>query len=303
MIRRGTNDDKKVIFDLYAKSGVLSFDGQEDYFVNSFNAANVIVNEVNGHVVASTQVDDAVLMLHNKRIASGIVCGMFYERSKGTKWFEALKSEVFDQQQYKNLITIIPTGNPSEYYKYGFEDIYQQRLYTINRNDFENASFAGVGKNFKIDELYAIYKEFIGNFDGYLLRDRQYYSDLITLIQKKKYNLAVYHDENNKALGYMIYYIEASKVVVKEIMYLNGLALTRMLCYGLRLKNTIHVFVSANEDLSKAFPKIKYKLVTNAVAKVNDYELFNRLYGGKAQGAKDAFACEENALYFNDLNY
>lgn len=303
MIRRGTADDKKVIFDLYTKSGILSFDGQEDYFVNSFNADNVIVNEVNGHVVSSIQMDETVLMLHDKRIACGIGCGMFYERSKGLKWFEALKTEVFDQQQYQNLITIIPTNNPSEYYKYGFEDVYQQRVYTINRNDLENASFAGVGKNFRIDELYAIYKEFISNFDGYLLRDRQYYSDLITLIQKKKYNLAVYHDESNKALGYMIYYIESSKVVVKEIMYLNGLALTRLLCYGLRLKNAIHVFVSSNEDLSKAFPKIKYKLVTNAVVKINDFDLYNKLFGTKASSVVEAFALEDNALYFNDLNY
>lgn len=303
MIRRGTENDKKAIFDLYTKSSMLNLDRQDDYFVNGFDSSKIIVNEVNGHVVSSIQMNEGVIMLHQKRIACGIATGLFYERTKGAKWFENLKQEVFDQQQYQNLITIIPTEHPEEFYKYGFEDIYKQRLYTINKNDFENSSFAGVGKNFKIDELYEIYKQFIVNFDGYLIRDRQYYSDLVSLIQKKKYNLALYHDQNNQALGYMIYYIEASKVVVKEIMYLNGLALTRLICYGLRLKNNVHLYVSANEDLSKAFPKIKYKLLTSAVARINDFSLFQKLYHLPLTNSQEGFKKAESALYFNDLNY
>ena len=303
MIRRGKDEDKRAIFELYTKSGVPNLESQDEYFVNAFIPENVLVNDINGFVVASIQTNYHPMMLHDSRLSAAVVFGQFYDRSKGIKYFDALKEEVFEQQKYKTLVTIVPTKNPVEYERYGFEPVYKQRLYTIARSDLKNSSFLGVNKNFKVKDLVSVYSAFIKNFNGYFLRDYNYYMNLIDILQIKRYNLVVFYDDAGDCKGYMIYYIESSKIVIKEIIYLDGLALTRLLCYALRRKRSVQVFVSENENLSKAYPSVSYKLVNNYVVRINDYELFNKLYGSNVTTSSEGFNLLNKALYINDLNY
>lgn len=303
MIRRGKQEDKRAIFDLYTKNGILNFESQDEYFINAFIPENVLVNDVNGSVVASLQTNYHSLMLHDKRLAASVVFGQFYDRSKGIKYHDSLKQEAFQQQKYKTLITIIPTKNPTEYERYGFEPIYNQRLYNISRNQLKNSSYKGVRRDFKVKDLVDVYNSFIKNFNGYLLRDYNYYMNLIDLLQIKRYNLVAFYDEELVCKGYMIYYIDGSKIVVEEIIYLDGLALTRLLCYALRRKRSIQVYVSEHEDLTKAYPSINYKLVNKYVARINDFELFNKLYDSSITTTLEGFNLLNKALYINDLNY
>lgn len=303
MIRRGREEDKRAIFDLYTKSGIPDLKSQDEYFINAFIPENVLVNDVNGFVVASMQTNYHPLMLHEKRLSASVIFGQFYDSSKGIKYYDVLKEEVFDQQKYKTLVTIIPTKNPAEYERYGFEAVYNQRLYTISRSDLENSSYAGVNKSFKVKDLVNAYDEFIKNFNGYMVRDYNYYMNLIDLLQMKRYNLVAFYDDDGNCKGYMIYFIESSKIVIEEIIYLDGLALTRLLCYALRRKKSIQVFVSEHEDLSKAYPSVSYKLVNSYVARINDFELFNQLYESNVTTTMEGFSLLGKALYINDLNY
>lgn len=150
MIRRGKEEDKRAIFDLYTKSGVLNFESQDEYFINAFIPENVLVNDVNGYVVASMQTNYHPMILHNKRLSASVAFGQFYDRSKGIKYFDALKEEAFEQQRYKTLVTIIPTNNPVEYERYGFEPIYNQRLYTISRSNLKTALIPESAKTLKL---------------------------------------------------------------------------------------------------------------------------------------------------------
>lgn len=303
MIRRGKEEDKRAIFDLYTKSGVPNFESQDEYFINAFIPENVLVNDVNGSVVASMQTNYHPMILHDKRLSASVVFGHFYDRSKGIKYYDALKDEVFEHQKYKTLVTIVPTKTPAEYERYGFEPIYNQRLYTISRSHLKNSSYSGVSRSFKVKDLVDVYEAFIKNFNGYLLRDYNYYMNLIDLLQIKRYNLVAFYDEQSLCKGYMIYYIESSKIVVEEIIYLDGLALTRLLCYVLRRKKSIQVYVSEHEDLTKAYPSVSYKSVNRYVARINDFELFNKLYESNITTTSEGFNLLNKALYINDLNY
>ena len=158
-------------------------------------------------------------------------------------------------------------------------------------------------KNFTIKDLVKVYTAFIENFNGYLIRDYNYYLNLIDLLQTKRYNLVAFYDDDAICKGYMIYYIDSNKVVIEEIIYLDGLALTRLLCYALRRKKSIQVYVSEHEDLSKAYPSVSYRLVNRYVARINDIELFNKLYESNVTTTKEGFNLFNKALYINDLNY
>ncbi len=303
MIRRGRKEDRTGIFDLYGRSNSLGFVNREDYFARKFVPENVVVNEINGHICASVQVDFCPLMVSGRKLAAGWLLGQFYDYSRGTKDINALIAEVSEQQKYRTLITIIPTDSPKDYGRYGFEEIYRKRVYTISRSHLANASYKGVTKDFTIDDLMKLYDGFVSHFNGYVYRDRGYWNRLIELLRFKRYNLAVYYDEENKPQGYMIYYIEAGKVSVVEIIYNNGIALTRLVCYALRLKSSIRLFTSENEDLTKAFPKVRYRLETTAVARVNDLEMFNRLYNCQAHSSREAFALGGKPLYLSEEYY
>ncbi len=303
MIRVGKKEDKKIIFDLYGRSTSFDFENREDYFAKSFCSENVLVNEINGHVTASLQVNHYPMILHNKRILVSYMFADFYDHSKGVKNLNNLVNQAVANEQYKTLITLVPRTNPGEFAMYGFTDVYGKREYTIAHSDLANASYQGVGKEFTIDEISELYNNFVSNFNGYLLRDRQYWLDLLDLLRFKRYNLAVYHNEQGLAEGYMIYYIEPNKVVAKEIVYSNGAALTRLLCYGLRLKKCIKVYTSANEDFTRAFPNVKYKRVTTMVAKVNDFDLFNKLYNCNVADNQAAFYLTGRPLFLNEEIY
>ncbi|MGN1398446.1 MAG: hypothetical protein ACI4WG_00375 [Erysipelotrichaceae bacterium] len=302
MFRRATEQDKRVIFDLYAKQSVIS-DSQDDYFNCSFVARNTIVNEINGHVVASLQVDYHKVMFNDLPIVASVVFAQFADRSKGSKHLESLRAEAIKQESYKSLFTFINCDNNKEYQKYGFDAVYYKRAYSINKKDFKEISYSGVSKDFDIDELLNVYRSFTEKFTGYFYRDRNYYVSLIDLLQNKRGNLACCYDSENKCVGYMIYFIDSTKVIVKELVYLNGYALSKLLSYCLRIKEDILVYVSNNEDLTKVFPKVTYKKVISTLVKVNDYELFNKLFACKVTSSLTAFKQDKRPLFLSDIRY
>lgn len=303
MFRRATTEDKKAIFDMYTKSGTLNLYNQDDYFSDSFIPQNVIVNEINGHVVSSLQINYHQTAFNDYKIIGGVIFGQFFEKSKGLRTLNNLRSEVVQQQEYKTLFTFIFTDDPKEYAEYGFEPIYFQRIYNISKKDIKSVCYDGVGKQFDIDDLVDVYKKFTIRFTGYFYRNKKYYLDLIELLQTKRGNLAVYYNEKRECQGYMIYYIEANKVIVKEMIYLNGTALTKLLSYCLRIKPHICVCVSQNEDLTKAYPKINHKEICHVVAKINDIELFNRLLNCNISTTSQGFQLADKPLYLNDMRY
>jgi len=299
MYRVATEQDKRAIYELYRKSAIVSTDNFDDYFACNFVAENTIVNEINGHVAASIQVNYYPILLYGKKVMTSYLFGRFTDKSKSTKYLNELTKQVIDYQNYKTLISIIPVENMNEFSKYNFDSVYKRRLYTINRSDLENASYQGVSIDITIEELMDLYNRFVSNFNGYFIRDRKYWVNLFELLKFKHYNIAIYHNEDGKAQGYMIYTIEPSKVVIKELIYDNGAALTRLLCYGLRNKRTVQVYVSQNENLERAFPNIKYKLVTCFVARINDFELFNELYQCNVSETMKGFYLNEIPLFIS----
>ncbi len=302
MFRRANQQDKRVIFDLYAKQPVIH-ESQDDYFNCSFIAKNTIVNEINGHVVASLQHDYHKVMFNDLPIVTSVIFAQFSDRTKGSRALENLRAEAIKQESYKTLFTFINCDNNKEYQKYGFDAVYYKRAYSLNKKDFKEITYSCVSKDFNVDQLLRVYRKFTEKFTGYFYRDRDYYVNLIDLLQSKRGNLACCYDSENKCVGYMIYFIDSSKVIVKELIYLNGYALSKLLSYCLRIKEDILVYVSNNEDLSKIFGKVPYKKVISTLVKINDFDLFNKLFACKVSSSITAFKQDKRPLFLSDVRY
>lgn len=303
MIRQGIPHDRQTLFELSNTSLALDYlSAQDFYFAHCFDAENLIVNEVNGHAVASLQVSYHTMMLHDVRIMASLFYGLLTDQNDTSgKWRRDLFLDAINEQSYRTLVTLLPTNEPEEYRRFGFMPVYQQKHYIVGRRDMPSASYYGTDKQFTISQLSAVYQAFISHFNGYILRDKEYWLKLIDELTVRRLNLAVYHC-NHQAEGYMIYRLSKKQTEVVELVYLNGKALIRLLNYGLRFKPQLDIAVSADEDLNRIFPKSPYTTSCSMTARVNDYKLFNSLYQSQVHDVQAAFAISPKPL-FNDERF
>ena len=300
MIRQGILADRKKVYDVHSSQvSINEYDEVERYFSYFIKPENLLVNEVNGHVVASCQINRHSMILNGRKIGVSTLMGMI-ARPEDRQYLDELLKEILNEQEHKNLITLAVTDKPRELKKYGFENLYSMKRYTINKKDLENRSFEGVTRSFEVKDVRRLYREFTANFNGYYYRDEEYWFELFRRLPQERKNMAVYVDSDGVAQGYMIYQIVKQKVVVHEIIYMNGAALIRLLCYGFRYRNNMEIVVSEGENLAVVFPKAKYKEEHGLMARVNNYELLNRLYGSDVRTVPGAFLMDGKPLYLNE---
>ena len=300
MIRQGILADRKKVYDIHSSQvSINEYDEKERYFSLFFKPENLLVNEVNGHVVASCQVNYHNMFLHGKKIGVSTLMGII-ARPEDQEYLDELIESVLDEQEHKMLVTLAVTDKPKELKKYGFESLYTRRRYTINKKDLENRSFEGVTRSFEVKDVRRLYSEFTANFNGYYDRDEEYWFELFKRLPQERKNMAVYISPEGAAEGYMIYQIVKQKVVIHEIIYMNGAALIRLMCYAFRYRNTMEILVSDGENLARVFPKAKYKEESGPMVRLNSAELFNRLYESDIKTAGGAFLMANKPLYLNE---
>ena len=79
-------------------------------------------------------------------------------------------------------------------------------------------------------------------------------------------------------------------VTVDEIVYMDTIALVKLLNYALLERHYITLSVSDSEDLLKIFPNAKVSPTIFAGMRINDYDLFNRLYNCDVSSVAQAIA-------------
>lgn len=302
MIRQGILADRKAIYDIHTSMvSINEYDQVERYFSYYLKPENLIVNEINGHVTASCQVNYHTMMLNGNKIGVTTLMGMIV-RPEDRKYLSEILDSVIDEQEHKNLITLALTNKPKELKKYGFESIYKRKRYYISKKDLENRSYEGVTRSFEVKDVRKLYKQFASNFNGYYDRDEEYWYELFKRLPQERKNIAVYYSPEGVAEGYLIYQISREKVYVHEIVYLNGAALIRLMCYAFRYRNNMEMIVSEGENLSAVFPRAKYEDVPGLMIRVNDYELLNRLCNSNFTSCKEAFRSYGKTIWLNEEN-
>ena len=300
MIREGYLSDRQAIYDLHSsKVNLGEYDRMEIYFARYFNADNIVVNEVNGHVVASSQINYHTLIFNGYRIAAGVVTATICDRNNRS-YLDTLLKDINDELEHKMLISLAITERPDDFSSLGFEPVYKRRRYEIDRKDMVNRSSDGVEKSFTAGEIAGVYKKFMGSFNGYYERDMIYWTNRFETFKYLKYSMVVYRNRDKAVEGYMVFGINNNDVYIDEIVYLSGSALVRMLCYAFKFKDRVTVMVSEHEDLNRIIPAARFRLETAAMAKVNNLTLFNNLFGTSAENTLEALSLSGKPLYINE---
>ena len=148
-------------------------------------------------------------------------------------------------------------------------------------------------------DMLKLYGQFVSRFNGYVVRDLNYFETLMKEIEAEKVRIiACYRDREIE--GYALLYLENKKLVIRECLYLNSRALLHLVNYALNILPEVTLQVSASENLVKLFPNSQYEEVDYTMVRLNDIELFNRLYNSNVSKVEEAMMMNDEPLYMHE---
>lgn len=302
MIKESSVLDKQKVLDLWKQS----YPTQDEeylkfYFEHVYDDGIGILKEQDDRIVSSLEMNYHTIQFAGKQLKASYILGVSTlpdYRRRGHML--SLMESALDEARHNCLITIIKAFNPKVYDHFGFEVAYYRKAYTIHRDMLHTVSSAHVSNSATPKELLAIYRKFILRFDGCYIRDEHYYETLLKELLLEQKKLCVYRNSHNEVMGYIIYQKKKQDIIIQEAIYVESVVLKRLLKKALGMEKEVTVMVSMCERLEKIFPMAIPKKQPYMMARINNYELFNKLYNVKVKNVKEAFAILKKPLWCHE---
>ena len=109
-----------------------------------------------------------------------------------------------------------------------------------------------------------------------------------------------YYDNRNQIAGYATLLSDGRQIKIEECVYLNSTALIKLVNVALLDKESVHLHVSAGENVRFIFPDAEVKNYGHTMVRLNDPQLFSRLFNTRIETVEDAFAISKNPLNMNE---
>lgn len=292
MVRDSSTEDKQEVFDLWRQA----YPTQDEaylrfYFDQLYDHGVGLISQMDGRVVASLEMNYHTLHFQGKQLKCSYILGASTlpdYRRRGH--MSALMESALDEARHNCLITLIKAFNPKVYHGFGFEVVYYRKSYTITKAMLHTVSDIRVCKDASEKELLDVYKRFTLRFDGYYVRDITYYETLQKELTLGNKHLLVYRNAQKEVCGYIIYQKKKQDIVIQEAIYLESVVLKRLLKRAIAQQNEVTLIVSDSERLEKIFPMVIPKKQSYMMARINNIELYNKLYNVKVKSVEEAFA-------------
>ena len=299
MIKKAQEIDVEIIKGMYAKLYSPQF--VSFYFENVFKPLNTYLIKDQDKIVSTLAINRHGLWLNDKKINVSYISSLYtLPEYRNSALFDVLIKEVIEEMTYNDLITIIQSKNLESSEKYGFKLIYQQKNYLLSRSQIPVYPSTGIVNITNIDDLANLYLQFTYYFDGYFHRDKDYYHLKLKWLNGCAYKLIGYNNQQGQLEGYLIYDPRSNPLVVKEIIYLNSIAFLKLISYVLNISENIILSLSNNENILKLIPTAVYNKKDYILARLNDVELFNRLYNSNVKNINEAFELSGKPLFLNE---
>lgn len=292
MLRDAGKQDKAEIYELWKQSypnqnrNYLNF-----YFKNIFDKGRCIALEQDQRIISSLQLNEHILRLRDKQLKISYILGVStlpdYRRRGHMR---RLMESALDEAGHNHLVTLIRGFYPKLYEQFGFETVYERKLYTVPRECLHKVSLTNISYAAEPQELLQAYQNFTKHFDGCYVRDREYYVLLLNEIVVTQKQMVVYRNRQGEVCGYLIFHKKKQEIHVEEAIYLESVVLMRLLKAAIGKEQEILVEVSQSEKLEKIFPLLIPKKQPFIMARINNPELFNKLYNLEVKSAAEAFA-------------
>ena len=273
----------------------------EYYFKNLYKPGNAYVKEVSGKVVSVLIRNPHDLMFNGRILRVSMIMGAATLREYRNKgYMRELMDIVLDACSHTELITLAGPQNPEFYEPFGFRRIYRRAEYTLQRSDVKRITNFGCAYEPTPIDLLKVYSNYIKRFNGFYARDLEYFVRFKKQITAVGGKIVAYYNGKNQIQGYAVMKPEGNELTVEEIVYLDSLSLIKLCNACLQEKRIIRLNVSEAENLSRLFPEAKVRYYDAAMARINDKDLFMRLFNRRIATTEDAFGISKRPLNLNE---
>lgn len=272
------------------------------YFEHIYKPENTLVLIEQGMLQSSCQRIPHEIMFNNRVLRTSMIVGVTTlptYQNKGN--MKKLMDVVMDEIDHQELITLVQAYDPTLYEKYGFEMMYYHKETTFTRNDIQKISNEGCSYLVNSEDMLRLYASFVKRFNGFYIRDCATFDRLKQEIEAQHGKIIAYYNEKQQLEGYATCIFTNKEVIFEECIYMNSIALTKLVNLALQIKPTVKVNTSQVEDLRFLFPSVTVKDVAFTMARINDMDLFNRLYQTKATSVTEAFESSGRPLFMNEF--
>ncbi len=286
--------DKQLIYSLY--NTALDDDSQSiDYFFTvHYDPSNFYIAKKGDLVICSMEMYDYDLYLKGYQIEVKLIHKIVFSNDCSEK----LKSEFIEaclkKLSYQKVLTL---SSLKLIQQYNFERIFMRKRYKLTRPELFNVDGYSISDHFETYELQEAYDSFVRHFDSYLYKDLEYFNKQLEFYRHHNYEVYVSRNSNHDIVGYIVYnYIEGELEVV-SIVYKDTLALLTLLNQAMGMNSHIYVTVSLSENFERVFGVMEYEVLDDAFVRINDEELFKRLFNTEHNSLKEFLSLNVRPLY------
>ncbi|NLC54578.1 MAG: GNAT family N-acetyltransferase [Erysipelothrix sp.] len=282
MVQKPKKQDKQQLYNLWKTIFAYADGGSINYFFNeTYNPDDfyLIKDEKEDLIVAGLLRDRQQLNLNGYIFEVSVLDNLFtlYKyRNQGI--MHSLLQKVLKELEYSELFSLIKTSKAKDFKQYGFETIYYKKRYLVNRADLYNVDGYSISDVYKPNDLLEVYTKFISRFNGHLIRNEKMFKNYINILKASGKEIFVTRNADKEIMGYLVYNYVASELVVVEIVYLDSISLLTLLNQAMGMNAYIYVDVSENENLDKVIDNLVYEVIDYMMIRINDKELFKRLF-------------------------
>lgn len=270
------------------------------YFQNEFFKTHCIVCEQDGRIISSLAMKEHVMSFLNRKLLVSYLEGVATlpdYRRRGH--MHELMNVALDEVSHNHLITLTRALNPKIFEPYGFETVCYHKFYMISRRHLDIGT-SGVSHQYDIQELLDVYEEYTKHFDGCIQRDIAYYRRFVERSMLQNGNICVCRDAKGNLSGYAAYHRTDEQAEIHEIIYLDSASFMKLAAYVCGSEDEVSVQVSQAERIEMLFPLAIGKRQRFLMARINNYELFNKLFNTKAETVTEAFALMKKPIMNNE---
>ncbi len=212
---------------------------------------------------------------------------------------DRLYQAVCDYFDHRELVSLAHFDHTYDLKKLGFSDLYPKDVYTFFKYDFEAVDIGIIKPLEDTEAMLDMYAKMMREFDGYELRDTKYYQKRIEHNKIKGTNFfGIY--KNDRLVAYFSLTLNDEVAIIDECIYTDITSLKKMISYALKYTDTVMVKVSRYERLDVVFLNAKKRRVYDILARLDDKDMFSRLYGSDIHNVLEAFTLSDKALWFTD---
>ena len=247
------------------------------FFNYYFNPKNVY----KGPQGSLFQINNRILNLHDKKLRVSYINPLV---SLDVMELE----EVLHSLGQRDLITMIQSDRHEGLEQLGFEAVVEHQICNIPSQQLPEFDVKGIVLDVSAHHLNSVFQKYSQHFTGYFDRTVHDFERMKRDSHFQKGKIIGFM-KDDQMVGYIRSIHHGSYVEVLECCYDTSGTLLRLLSFVSRGANRIIYHTNASERIHKILPGVKIQNKVVMLARVNDKELFERLFHIKIISSYSAF--------------